>query len=148
MNARFNQAQMEEELIGVMLFLGVIVAGFTLAELLYHLTHVVLPSSSSSSGWHVATIIVVSAFCAIVFRNSGLRILCILLAIDYAVILWQSQRGASLTMWSTDHLLSLLFGAIAVVMGARRTGRRGRIVAFSLGVAAIVLRYLVLERWA
>ena len=148
MSIRLTKAETEEDLMALFLFLGTVIAGFTLGQVLYDAVHRIVPRVTSWPDWLLIMFMVASLSCAPLFRILALRCLFIALAVNFAIKLWVLIQGPGLVLWLVDNGFSLFVGAVSVAVGLRRNRPIGRIAALLLGLAAIAGRYVILEKLA
>ena len=138
----------EEKAAGLVLFLGAILIGITLGELLYTMTHKMPPPGMRFFPlWGIVLALTLTLILVAILRNPGFRVAFLALAIGQGLTLWKLIRGPGPTLWFIDNIFSIFIGAICVTISAKKNGRTARIVALVLIVGMVAARYFSLQNW-
>ena len=138
----------EERAAGFVLFLGAVLIGIVLGELLYTMTHEMPPPGMRFFPlWGIILALTLTLVLVAILRNSGFRVAFLALAIGQGLMLWKLMGSPGPTLWFIDNIFSLFIGAICVSISAKKNGRIASIVALLLSVGMVAARYFSLENW-
>ena len=138
----------EEKAAGLVLFLGAILIGITLGELLYTMTHKMPPPGMRFFPlWGIVLALTLTLILVVILRNPGFRVAFLVLAIGQGLTLWKLIRGPGPILWFIDNTFSLFIGAICVSVSAKKSGRIVRVIALLLSVCMVAARYFSIEHW-